>query len=195
MVRAGLSAVRLTEAAAEMADEVGFEHVTVSALARRFGVKDASLYSHVKNLRDLRVRIALLAGEEMTERIGVAVAGRAGKEALVAFADAYRGYALDHPGRYAATQLRLTPEEAADSVGLRRSIELTHGMLHAYGLAEPDLTDAGRLLRAAFHGYIHLELGEGFSHPRDVRESWSRSLDALHVLLANWPSRREEDTR
>ncbi|GAA4492022.1 TetR-like C-terminal domain-containing protein [Actinoallomurus oryzae] len=195
MVRAGLSAVRLTEAAAEMADEVGFEHVTVSALARRFGVKDASLYSHVKNLRDLRVRVALLAGEEMTERIAIAVAGRAGKEALVAFADAYRRYALDHPGRYAATQMRITPEEAAGSVGLRRSIELTHGMLHAYGLAEPDVTDAGRLLRATFHGYIHLELGEGFNHPRDVQESWSRSLDALHVLLENWPSRREESTR
>ncbi|GLY89950.1 TetR/AcrR family transcriptional regulator [Actinoallomurus iriomotensis] len=195
MVRAGLSAARLTEVAAEMADEVGFDHVTVSALARRFGVKDASLYSHVKNLRDLRVRVALLAGEQLTDRIAMAVAGRAGKEALVAFADAYRRYALDHPGRYTATQMRLTPEEAAGSVALRRSIELTYGMLHAYGLAEPDATDAGRLLRATFHGYIHLELGEGFSHPREVQESWSRSLDALHVLLTNWPSQREEGAR
>ncbi len=48
MARAGLTPERLTRAAAELADEVGFGNVTVSALARRFGVKDASLYSHVK---------------------------------------------------------------------------------------------------------------------------------------------------
>ncbi|MEU1626806.1 WHG domain-containing protein [Streptomyces sp. NPDC020096] len=195
MVRVGLTATRLTEAAAEMADEVGLDKVTVSALARRFGVKDASLYSHVKNLRDLRVRVALLAAEEMTDRIAAAVAGRAGKDALVAFANAYRQYALEHPGRYAATQMQFDPEEVADSVGLRRSVELTYGMLRAYGLTEPDLTDAGRLLRSAFHGYIHLELSGGFGHPRDVQESWSRSLDALHVLLENWPSRPDRSTR
>lgn len=191
MVRAGVTAARLTEAAALMADEVGIDKVTVSALARQFGVKDASLYSHVKNLRELRVRVALLAGEEMTDRIAVAVAGRSGKEALVGFADAYRDYALAHPGRYAASQMRLEPEEVADSVGLRRSVELTYGMLRGYGLADPDLTDAARLLRSTFHGYIHLELSGGFAHPREVRESWSRSLDALHVLLTNWPTRPE----
>ncbi|ARF58815.1 TetR/AcrR family transcriptional regulator [Streptomyces gilvosporeus] len=194
MARAGLTAAKLTEAAAELADEVGLDKVTVSALARRFGVKDASLYSHVKNLRDLRVRVALLASREMTDRIGAAVAGRAGKEALVAFADAYRGYALAHPGRYTATQMRFAPEEIADSEGLRRSVELTYGMLRGYGLTEPDLTDAGRLLRSTFHGYIHLELSGGFGHPRAVQESWSRALDALHVLLENWPSRHDGST-
>ncbi|GAA0852844.1 TetR family transcriptional regulator [Streptosporangium amethystogenes subsp. fukuiense] len=47
MVRAGLTAERLTRAGAELADKVGFDQVTVSALARRFDVKVASLYSHV----------------------------------------------------------------------------------------------------------------------------------------------------
>ncbi|MFJ3950422.1 TetR-like C-terminal domain-containing protein [Streptomyces libani] len=189
MVRAGLTAVKVAAAAAELADEVGADRLTVSALARRLGVRDASLYSHVKNLQDLRVRIALLAAVEMTDRIGSAVAGRAGKDALIAFADAYRQYALDHPGRYAVSQMRFSPEEVADSAGLRRSVELTYGMLRAYGLTEPDLTDAARMLRSTFHGYIHLELSGGFGHPRAVQESWKRSLEALHVLLENWPSR------
>lgn len=52
--RAGLTVDRITQAAAALADEVGFEAVTLSALARSFGVKDASLYSHVKNLQDVR---------------------------------------------------------------------------------------------------------------------------------------------
>ncbi|MFD5419261.1 TetR/AcrR family transcriptional regulator [Streptomyces sp. NPDC127069] len=195
MVRAGLNAARLTEAAAEMADETGIEQLSLSALARRFGVKDASLYSHVRNLRDLRVRVALLAGEEMTERIAVAVAGRSGKDALVAFADAYREYALERPGRYAASQMRFDPEEVAGSAGLLRSVELTYGMLRGYGLEEPDLTDAARLLRATFHGYVHLELSGAFGHSREVRTSWARGLDALHAALENWPPKNKGESR
>jgi len=186
VVRAGITADGLVRAAAELADESGFDKVTVSALARRFGVKDASLYSHIRNLRDLRVRLALLASAEMNDAIGTAVAGRSGKEALVAFADAYRDYALAHPGRYAATQQRIDPEEVADTAVFLRAVELTYGMLRGYGLQEPDLTDAGRLLRSAFHGYIHIELSGGFAHSRPVAESWARSLDALHHVLENW---------
>jgi len=187
MARAGLTADRLTAAAAELADEVGFENVSLSALARRFGVKDASLYSHVRSLQDLRVRLALLAGGEMIDRIAAAVAGRAGKDALAAFADAYREYALQHPGRYAATQIRVDQSLVADSPAMRRTAEITYGMLRAYGLQEPDLTDAVRLLRSTFHGYCALESTGAFGAPRDVRESWDRAIDALHVALANWP--------
>ncbi|GHG88988.1 TetR-like C-terminal domain-containing protein [Streptomyces lanatus] len=187
MARAGLTADRLAEAAAELADEVGFDKVSLSALARRFGVKDASLYSHVRNLQELRTRVALLAGGEMIDRIAAAVAGRAGKDALAAFADAYRAYALEHPGRYAATQIRVDQSLAADSPSMRRTAEITYGMLRAYGLDEPDLTDAVRLLRSTFHGYCSLESTGAFGAPRDVRESWERAVDALHVALANWP--------
>ncbi|MBE9497968.1 TetR/AcrR family transcriptional regulator [Streptomyces sp. GKU 257-1] len=195
MVRAGLTVDRIVQAAAELADEVGLDNVTLSALARGFGVKDASLYSHVRNLADLRTRLCVQAAREMTDRIGAAVAGRAGKDALLAFADAFRGYALEHPGRYAAGQLQVDPAVAAESVGHRRSIELTYGMLRAYGLREPDLTDAGRLLRSTFHGYADLETRTGFSHPRRLDDSWRRSLEALHFLLENWPRTTQPEPR
>ena len=187
MARAGLTVDRVVEAAADLADEVGFENVTLSALARHFGVKDASLYSHIRNLRELRVRVALLAGGEMIDRIAEAVAGRAGKDALTAFAGAYREYALEHPGRYAATQIPVDQDLVADSPALRRTAEITYGMLRAYGLDEPDLTDAVRLLRSTFHGYCHLESSGAFGHPRDVRASWDRAVEALHVALEHWP--------
>ncbi|MEU9152508.1 TetR-like C-terminal domain-containing protein [Streptomyces sp. NPDC048417] len=188
MARAGITVDRLVAAAAELADEAGFEQVTLSALARRFGVKDASLYSHVRSLNDLRHRIARLAGGELIDRIAVAVAGRSGKDALAAYAGAYRAYALAHPGRYAATQIRIDPAlvDPGDPA-MRRTVEVTHGMLRGYGLAEPDLTDAVRLLRATFHGYCALEAGGGFNAPRDVRASWDRAIDALHIALENWP--------
>ncbi|WP_316772425.1 TetR/AcrR family transcriptional regulator [Streptomyces sasae] len=195
MARAGITADRLVAAAAEMADEVGFEQVSLSALARRFGVKDASLYSHVRSLQDLRHRLALLAGGEMIDGIATAVAGLSGKDALAAYAGAYRAYALAHPGRYAATQIRIDPTLVdPDAPAMRRTVEITYGMLRGYGLAEPDLTDAVRLLRAAFHGYCALEAGGGFNAPRDVRASWDRAIDALHIALEHWP-REEHDHR
>ncbi|MGK9461927.1 TetR/AcrR family transcriptional regulator [Streptomyces sp. G6] len=187
MPRAGLTTDRVVAAAADLADASGFENVTVSALARHFGVKDASLYTHVRNLQNLRVRVALLAGGELIDEIAAAVAGRAGKEALAAFAGAYRSYALRHPGRYAATQIRVDQSLVADSPALRRTAEITHGMLRAYGLTEPDLTDAVRLLRSTFHGYCALEATGGFGAPRDVRASWDKAVEALHVALTHWP--------
>ncbi|MCX5249815.1 TetR/AcrR family transcriptional regulator [Streptomyces sp. NBC_00201] len=195
MVRAGLTPDLITAAAADLADEVGFDNVTLSALARGFGVKDASLYSHVRNLQDLRTRMALLAGAEMIDRIAAAVAGRAGKEALAAFAGAYREFALERPGRYAATQIRIDQSLVVDSPVFRRTAEITYGMLRAYGLEEPDLTDAVRLLRSTFHGYCALEATGGFGAPRDVRKSWDKAVDALHVTLEHWPREGKDEEK
>ncbi|WEO94522.1 TetR-like C-terminal domain-containing protein [Streptomyces sp. FXJ1.172] len=193
MARAGITVDRLIAAAAGLADEAGFENVTLSALARRFGVKDASLYSHVKGLDDLRTRLALHAGGELIDRIATAVAGRAGKDALAAFAGAYRAYALEHPGRYAATQIRIDQSLIAGSPAMRRTAEITYGMLRAYGLGEPDLTDAVRLLRSTFHGYCALESTGGFGADRDVRASWDKAVEALHLALTHWPRETNDD--
>lgn len=188
MARAGLTAERLTQAGAELADEVGFDQVTVSALARRFDVKVASLYSHLKSSQDLKTRIALLALEELADRAADALAGRSGKDALTAFANVYRDYAHEHPGRFDAARFRLDPEAAAAGAGGRHA-QMTRAILRGYDLSEPDRTHAVRLLGSVFHGYVSLELAGGFSHSApDSQESWSRALDALDALLRNWPA-------
>ncbi|MEU6225768.1 WHG domain-containing protein [Streptomyces sp. NPDC047042] len=188
MARAGLTPDRLTRAGADLADEIGFDQVTASELARRFGVKVASLYSHVRNTQDLRTRIALFALEELADLSSDAVAGRAGKDALTAFANVYRDYGQEHPGRAAAARMRLDPETAAASAGVRLS-QLTRAILRGYDLTEPDQTHAVRLLGSFFHGYVSLETAGGFSHSApDSDESWTRTLDALDALLRNWPA-------
>ncbi|MBB5084756.1 TetR/AcrR family transcriptional regulator [Nonomuraea endophytica] len=188
MARAGLSADRLTRAGAELADEIGFENVTVSALARRFGVKDASLYSHIKNAQDLRVRMAALALAEMADRAAAALAGRSGRDALAAFANAYRDYATQHPGRYTSAQIEIDSDgPAADAA--RRHSAMTRAILRGYALPEPDETDAVRLLHSTFHGFVSLERAGSFSHgARDSGASWARILDTLHTLLTTWHS-------
>lgn len=187
MVRAGVTVERLTRAAAELADEVGFDKVTVAALARRFGVKEASLYSHIRNAHDLKTRMALLALAELADEVAAAIAGRAGKDALVAFAGAYRSYAKRHPGRYAAARMELDLETARASAAGRHA-EMTRAILRGYELPEPDQTDAVRMLGGMFHGFVSLETAGAFQHhPRDIEASWNRTLDALDAALRNWP--------
>ncbi|MEY9846850.1 TetR/AcrR family transcriptional regulator [Streptacidiphilus sp. MAP5-3] len=183
MARAGLTPERLTRAGAELADEDGFDQVTVSALARRFDVKAASLYAHVKSTHDLRTRIALLALEELADRVAHAIAGRAGRGALAAFADAYRDYAREHPGRYQAARFRLDAETAAASAGVRHA-QMTRALLRGYRLAEPDQTHAVRMLGGLVHGFVELETAGGFSHTAvDAQESWSWTIDSLDAML------------
>jgi AcrR family transcriptional regulator len=145
MPRVGLTTERLVRAGADLADEAGFDKLTVSALARRFDVKVASLYSHVKSSHDLRTRIALLALEELADLLATALAGRAGRGALTAYANVYRDYAHEHPGRYAAAQLELTPETAGASAG-GRHVQMARAILRGYDLAEPDHVPAVRML-------------------------------------------------
>ncbi|GAA1956764.1 TetR/AcrR family transcriptional regulator [Kitasatospora viridis] len=193
MARAGLTAERVTLAGAELADEIGLDRLTMAQVARRLGVKDASLYTHVRGLDDLRGRIALLAADEKTRLMADRMAGRAGKDALVAYANGWREYAHRHPGRYLATQLTvdIDPELVEAAPGPRLAVELTCGLLRGYRLAEPDLTDAVRLLRSTFHGFVALEAAGGFAHQRPAEDSWLRALDALHALLENWPVTEE----
>ncbi|MFD6875945.1 MULTISPECIES: TetR/AcrR family transcriptional regulator [unclassified Streptomyces] len=186
--RVGLTTERLVRAGAELADEIGFERTTPAELARRFGIKTASLYSHVRNAHDLKSRIALLSLEELADRAADAVAGRSGKEALAAFANAYRDYALAHPGRFVAARFPLDPDTAAAGAGPRHA-RMTRAVLRGYGLSEPHETHAVRLLGSVFSGFVTLESAGGFSHSAPgSRESWTEILDALDVLLRGWPT-------
>ncbi|GAA4023362.1 TetR-like C-terminal domain-containing protein [Allokutzneria multivorans] len=173
----------LVAGAAELADEIGFENVTLAALAKRFGVRDASLYTHVRGLADLRERVALLALTEWADALGAAVAGRAGRDALVAFADTYRRLATGRPGRYAATR---HPVSSEGNAGVARIVEVCFALLRGYALAEPDAIDAVRLLRSTLHGFSDLEATNRFTDEHSVEISWQRAIDALHHTFANW---------
>lgn len=188
MARAGLTTEKVARAGAELADELGFDRVTISEIARRFDVKVASLYSHVQGSDDLRTRIALIALEELADRGDEALAGRAGRDALIALANVYRDYAAEHPGRYDAAQLPLSRQVAAASAGPRQA-RMLRAVLRAYALPEPDETHAVRLLGSLFHGYVSLERSGGFSHsvPRSA-QSWTTILDSLDTMLRSWPT-------
>jgi AcrR family transcriptional regulator len=76
---------------------LGLERPTVAAVARRFGVADASLYGHVRSRQALLEQVAVRAAAVFADRLALAVAGRSGRQTLTGFADAYRAFAMAHP--------------------------------------------------------------------------------------------------
>lgn len=186
MARAGLTAARVIRTAAELADEIGLEATTLSAVARALDVRVASLYSHVQGSTGLREGMARMALDELADLAAEAVAGRSDRAALVAFAGTYRDYARRHPGRYAATRLRVGPESPAAEAG-RRHAALTRAVLRGYRLDDADAVHAVRLLGSVVHGFADLELSGGFDHSEPpAEESWTRALDALDRTLRTW---------
>lgn len=186
--RAGLTVDAVTAAAVDLADAVGFEQVTVSELARRLGVQPASLYAHVRGTDDLRTRISVRALEELGDRLALGLAGRSGLGALEALVDAVRDYAAQHPGRWAATQVRVDFAQAAEA-GTRVSA-LMRAALHGYGLDPDEATHAVRLVGSTVNGFVRLQANGGFDHSTpDAQTSWRRMTDALDAALRHWPGR------
>lgn len=186
MPRIGLTSTRLAEAAGELADEIGFPSITLTELARRFDMKVASLYSHVKNSEDLRARVALLSLDKLANCAEQAVAGRSGKDALTAIANVHRAFAREHPGLFEAARHRLDGPFTEDNGGLRIS-RIMRAVLRGYALDEVECTHAIRLLSSVLLGFPMLELAGSFDHSQPAIEtSWDRTIDALDAVLKGW---------
>lgn len=190
MPRAGLSPDAVVRLAVEVVDAGGtggFADLTLAKVAAKAGVAAPSLYKHVGSLADLRREVTLIAVGELTAA-GISVTvGRAGADALRALATAWRSYALDHPGRYAATQIGPDPDAPADAAlrdAAAESVQVVAAVLRGFGLPDARLIDAVRAVRAGVHGFVTLELGGGFRMRDDVDQSFTVLLDMLVAGVA-----------
>ena len=187
MPRAGLSRDRVAEEAAAVADEVGFDRLSMAAVAERVGVRLPSLYKHVDSLDGLRRDLTVRTLDQLADALTRAVGRRSGEDALRALARAYRRFGREHPGRYAATVRAPAPDDERHAAAAERVLRPVLAVLDGYGLAGDDAVDAARSLRAALHGFVVLETSGGFGLPRDVTRSFDRLVDVLHAGLTRWP--------
>lgn len=184
--RAGLTTVRVTAEAAAVADEVGWDHLTLALVADRCGVRLPSLYKHIDSLGGLRASVSAMATAELAASLADATVGRAGPDALRSLADAYREFGGAHPGRYAATVRAPDPEHADHAAAAASALRTVTAVLSGFGLADDDLVDAARAVRAALHGFVTLEAAGGFGLPVDVDRSFERLAGGLCELVAAW---------
>ena len=186
MPRAGLSKGKIIAAAGNLADDKGFDSLTLAAVARLFDVRLPSLYGHVASVDELKKGVALLALHSLAERTEEAVAGRAGKDALIALVNTHRDFAREHPGLFQASRYPLDGQSAALSGGARLA-RVNHAMLRGYALGDEDRVHATRLIGSFVLGFSLLELAGSFGHSNpDSELSWKRDVEGLDALLQRW---------
>ena len=186
MPRAGLTTERVVVEAEDLADEVGLSHLTLAALAGRLEVKLPSLYKHVRGMDGLQRELAVRAKLELADVLGRSAVGRSRDDAVRSMARAYRAWAGEHPGRYAATVRAPNPGDDADEAASATATAIVLDVIAGYGLAGNDSVDAARAVRSALHGFIVLENDGGFGLPVDIDRSFDRLVDALCRGLAGW---------
>jgi hypothetical protein len=113
-----------------------------------------------------------------------ATVGQARGDAIVAVAHAYRNWALQHPGRYAAAQRVPTPGDTEAEAADWAAVEIIRDILAGYELQDDDAIDAIRALRAALHGFVTLEAT--FVHPASIDRSFDHLVQGLAAALASW---------
>jgi AcrR family transcriptional regulator len=186
MPRVGLTRARIVVESANVADEVGLEGFTLAAVAERCGVSLPGLYKHTAGLDGTKRDIALLAVRELTAALSLAAVGLARRDALAAMARAYRRYAAEHPGRYAASIRAPAPGDNEHQQAGAEAIAVLYSVLKGYRIGDADKVDAIRYTRAVLHGFAALEAGGGFGLPQSLDLTFERLIDALHAAFAHW---------
>jgi AcrR family transcriptional regulator len=180
VARAGLDAGQVVAAAAAIADAEGLEAVTLARVAAGLGVKSPSLYNHVAGRDGLVRGVALLGLRDLAATLREAAIGRAGRDALLATAQAYRAFVKEHPGCYAAGAITApAPDDEEHQAAASAVLEVMAGVLRAWSLSEEDTIHALRAFRSAVHGFASLEVAGGFGIELDLDASFERLVLAL----------------
>ena len=183
MARERLSSAIVTEAAAAIVDADGLDGLTLARLAARLGVAPPSLYKHIGGQDDLLLRVSALALKQLGDVLTAAAMARAGHGALVSIAQAYRRFAIDHPGLYILVQGPLSPDSDAQQREARRVIEVFGAVIRSYDVPDAVSVHAIRAVRASLHGFVDIEVRGGFQLPQSIDDSFALVVEATHGWL------------
>jgi AcrR family transcriptional regulator len=179
MPRIGLDKAAVVEAAAVIANRDGLPAVTLARLAQDLTVKTPSLYNHVQSLGALHRELALKGMIESNAVMARAAIGKARSDAVVAIGLAYRRFALDSPGLYAASLLPPPRGDVELEAAATEAVGTVIAVLGGFGLVGDDALHATRGLRAIIHGFVGLESAGAFGLALDTEESFRRLLKAF----------------
>ncbi|MXV89323.1 MAG: TetR/AcrR family transcriptional regulator [Acidimicrobiia bacterium] len=170
---------QVVAAAAQLADTEGLDKLTLTRVAGMLGVRQPALYRHVDGFDDLLRSLSLRGREILAQRLTDAAVGLSGDDSVAAVGHAWRQMVRDHPGLYAATDRYPCAGDPELEAAVERVLAVLGQALRGYDLSEADRVHAARTLRSAFHGFSHLESGDGHPLPHDPEDTFGH----LVVLL------------
>ncbi|OLQ45682.1 transcriptional regulator [Bacillus licheniformis] len=183
--RIGLSQKMIVDAAAEIADQEGLNSVTLAALSKKMNVRPPSLYNHINGLQAIRTELAVSGLTRLYEQMAVSVTEQKGDAAMDSLAHAYVDFAVENPGYYEASLLKVQDERA--EIVSEEIVRLVSKLLIENGYAsDKTAIHATRGLRSLLHGFTALIAKEAFEREEDISESLSYSIRTfLSGLIIN----------
>ncbi len=179
MARRALDSDLVITTAADLADREGLDAVTLTRVADELGVRQPALYRHVDGFDDLIRSLGLLGRERLANALTEAAIGVAGDDAVVAVGQAWRATVARHPGLYAATDRYPCAGDDELEAAVERVVDVLAQSLGSFDLDDEHRLHAARTLRSAFHGFAHLESGDGHPHPHDLDDTFDHLLELL----------------
>ena len=177
--RRSLDSETVVSAAARIADDEGLDKLTLTRVAEALGVRQPALYRHVGGYDDLIRSLSLLGREILAKRLADSAVGLAGADAVAAVGHAWRAMVRDHPGIYAATDRYPCAGDRELEDAVERVLAVVGQSLRGYDLTDEDRVHAARTLRSAFHGFSHLESGDGHPLPHDPEDTFRHLVELL----------------
>jgi AcrR family transcriptional regulator len=188
--RVGIDKDAVVRAAAKIADDHGWDALTLARVAKKLRIRSPSLYNHVGGLEGLRRELKLLALRDLNVALSRATIGKSRDDAVRGLADAYRAFVKRRPGTYAATMVTAPKNDPAMEAAASNIVETILSVLSGYGLDRREGLHAIRALRSTVHGFAALEIAGGFGIPLDVDKSFEWLVSALLAGLSAACSQR-----
>ena len=177
--RTPLDSARVIATAARIADSEGLDRLTLTRVADELGVRQPALYRHVDGYDDLLRSLSLRGREILAQRLADAAVGLSGDDSVAAVGHAWRQMVRDHPGIYAATDRYPCAGDAELEAAVEWVLAVLGQTLRGYDLTDEDRVHAARALRSAFHGFSHLESGDGHPLPHDPEDTFEHLVQLL----------------
>lgn len=187
-MRQGLDTAAVLHAASELADDNGFEQVTLAALAKKLNIRTPSLYNHIESLHGLQKLMALHGVQQLYEYMKTGAIGKAGEDALLSIGFQYVAFVRKHPGLYEAIMRIPNMQDPKMQEASDRIIDLLLFVLKPYKLSTDDAIHTVRGLRSIVHGFVSVELHNGFNMSYDRNESLQHILKTYIAGFARFQS-------
>ncbi len=177
--RRPLDRERVISVAAQVSDSEGLHKLTLTRVAKMLGVRQPALYRHVRGYDDLLRSLSLLGREILAQRLADAAIGLSGDDAVAAVGHSWRKMVRDHPGIYAATDRYPCAGDPELEAAVERVLAVLGQALRGYDLSDVHRVHVARTLRSAFHGFSHLESGDGHPLPHDPEDTFGHLVELL----------------
>ena len=165
--------------AAQLANDVGLENITLKALANDLNVQPPSLYYHIGGLDDLKKELMIYGWLQMEDKILEAVAGISGYDAIEVICRTFVKYATENPGVFNAMLWYNKFENDETNNATQKLFSVVFKVFSSLNISQEDSEHLMRTFRSFLEGFALLVNHNAFGNPISINDSLELSLKVL----------------